>query len=98
MSDFANFSNFNDIDLSSPTGSSQPASSNDFDDFVGGRAAKQTFNTGPFNSNGSYGGSNGGKGFGGVSVGGGKNSNSSSKVSKVENATSTKNPTLTEPV
>ncbi|GMH55268.1 hypothetical protein TL16_g01865 [Triparma laevis f. inornata] len=65
MSDFANFSNFNDIDLSSPTGSSQPASSNDFDDFVGGRAAKQTFNTGPFNSNGSNGGSNGGKEFGG---------------------------------
>ena len=72
MADFANFSDFNDIDLNSPTGAKAQSSSADFDDFVGGRAAKQTTNTGAFSGKG-------GGGFGGVSVGGGRGSTGSSK-------------------
>eukprot|EP00519_Triparma_laevis_P013864 CAMPEP_0182490738 /NCGR_PEP_ID=MMETSP1321-20130603/486_1 /TAXON_ID=91990 /ORGANISM="Bolidomonas sp., Strain RCC1657" /LENGTH=352 /DNA_ID=CAMNT_0024692965 /DNA_START=160 /DNA_END=1214 /DNA_ORIENTATION=- len=97
MSDFANFAEFNDVDLSSPTGSKAATGSADFDDFVGGRAAKQTFNTGPFNSNGSNGGGFS-SGFGGVNVGGQRTSNSSSKsLQDVDIFNSTPQPTAEVP-
>ena len=97
MSDFANFAEFNDVDLSSPTGSKAATGSADFDDFVGGRAAKQTFNTGPFNSNGSNGGGFS-SGFGGVNVGGQRTSNSSSKsLQDVDIFNSTPHPTAEVP-